>query len=319
LYHRPRMDERRGELWELAEPDLDLTVVVPYYNPGPRLCPNVEQLVEVLASAGVSFEVITVSDGSTDGSTEAMAALAHAAVRRVTLNRNWGKGQALRVGLAMGRGRYLGFIDADGDVAPDVLAPLASIMRAYQPDIILGSKRHPMSVVDYPALRRFYSWGYQQLIRVLFRLRVRDTQTGVKLVRREVLAAVLPRMVEKGFAFDLELFVVARHLGYQRLFEAPVRLGERFTSTISSAAVLHMLVDTLAIWRRLRAGVYDEVPGPSKDGTAGAGEAGAGGAGGPRSAGHGPGRRVMGAGSGRPGRIRLTQVRRCRGTPGANQ
>jgi glycosyltransferase involved in cell wall biosynthesis len=237
-------------LWALGEPSLDLTVVVPYYNPGRRLRPNLERLVEVLDATGASYEVVAVSDGSTDGSPEDIHSLA--GIRRVALEQNQGKGEALRVGLATGRGRYLGFIDADGDLAPEVMAPLVTLMRLYEPDVILGSKRHPMSDVVYPPLRRMYSWGYQQLIRALFRLNVRDTQTGVKLVRREVLAAVLPLMVEKRFAFDLELFIVARHRGYRSFFEAPVVLRERFTSTINPRAVVLTLVDTLAIYARLR-------------------------------------------------------------------
>src|SRR5205814_2099678 len=104
----------------------------------------------------------------------------------------------------------------------------------------------------YPSNRRLYSWGYQQLIRVLFHLNIRDTQTGIKLVRREVLSEALPLMVEKRFAFDLELFVVARHLGYYRFFEAPVTIGERFSTTISPRAVRNTLLDTLGIFYRLR-------------------------------------------------------------------
>jgi hypothetical protein len=107
-------------------------------------------------------------------------------------------------------------------------------------------------VVHYPPLRRAYSWGFQQLIRALFHLRIRDTQTGIKLVRRDVLAAVLPHMVEKRFAFDLELFVVAHRLGYRGFIEAPVRINERFSSTISPRAVVMLLLDTLAIFYRLR-------------------------------------------------------------------
>lgn len=240
-----------GELWDPVAPSVELSIVVPYYNPGPRLATNVARLLDVLSTAGVGFEVIAVSDGSTDGSAETLEGLGGGALRRVTLPRNAGKGEALRVGLAMGRGSWLGFIDADGDLSPELLGPFVSLMRLYEPDVILGSKRHPMSDVHYPPLRRAYSWGYQQLIRVLFRLRVRDTQTGIKLIRREVLAAVLPRMVEKRFAFDLELFVVARHLGYERLFEVPIRIEERFSSTISAPAVGRIFLDTLAIWYRL--------------------------------------------------------------------
>jgi hypothetical protein len=169
---------RGGELWELARPELDLTMVVPYYNPGSRLRATVESLVEVLLESGLSFEVITVSDGSTDGSADSLAGVAGDVVRRVVLARNWGKGQALRAGLALGRGRYLGFIDADGDLPAELLRPFVSLMRRHEPDILLGSKRHPQSVVHYPPLRRAYSWGYQQLIRVLFHLRIRDTRPG---------------------------------------------------------------------------------------------------------------------------------------------
>jgi hypothetical protein len=259
---------RGGELWELAQPELDLTMVVPYFNPGSRLRVTVESLVEVLLESGLSFEIITVSDGSTDGSADSLAGVAGDVVRRVVLARNWGKGQALRAGMALGRGRYLGFIDADGDLPAELLRPFVTLMRRHEPDILLGSKRHPQSVVHYPPLRRAYSWGYQQLIRLLFHLRIRDTQTGIKLVRRDVLAAVLPHMVEKRFAFDLELFVVARRLGYRRFVEAPVRINERFSSTISPRAVLLLLLDTLAIFYRLRVLRFygGSIPAPERTG-----------------------------------------------------
>lgn len=231
---------------------LDVTIVVPYYNPGDALRVTVEHMVEVLTKSDVSFEIITVSDGSTDGSELTLEGLPSDIVRRVELEHNRGKGQALQVGLSLGRGRYLGFLDADGDISPEFLSSFVSLMRLYEPDAILGSKRHPMSEVHYPWVRRIYSWGYQQLVRLLFHLEVRDTQVGIKLVDREVMAAVLPLLVERRFAFDLELIVVARHLGYGRLFEAPVRIEQRFRSTISVRAVMGMLVDTLGIFVRLR-------------------------------------------------------------------
>jgi O-antigen/teichoic acid export membrane protein len=264
LGFRPSDEEEESMLTPLWLPDVipvDLTIVVPFYNPGPRFGENMGRLLDVLGQTGLSFEIIAVSDGSTDGSEHALDAFDPDIVRSVALRRNHGKGQALRVGLSQGRGNYVGFIDADGDLDPAALLPFTSIIKVYAPDIILGSKRHPLSDVQYPALRRLYSWGYHQLVRVLFRLNVADTQTGLKLVRREVAAAVLPRMLEKRFAFDLELFVVARRLGYKRFFEAPIRLEHQFTSTISPRAVFGMLLDTLAIFYRLRlVGFYDEEP-----------------------------------------------------------
>ena len=172
----------------------------------------------------------------------------------------------MRAGLARGRGRYLGFIDGDGDVPPDLLADFVAVVELDHPDVVLGSKRHPASQVVYPPARRLYSWGYQQLVRVLFRLRVRDTQAGIKLVRRDVLVDVLPVMVEQGYAFDLEMLVIASRLGYRHFVEAPVRIGRRFSSTVSWRVVGEMLRDTFRIWWRLYVGhaygpaVAGEVP-----------------------------------------------------------
>jgi glycosyltransferase involved in cell wall biosynthesis len=236
----PRQGGDRGlaperPLTGLPAPTLDVSIVVPYYNPGGRLRSTVEHMVRVLDASGMSFEIITVSE---------------TVVRRMEFERNAGKGHALRAGLGQGRGRYLGFIDADGDISPEFLAPFVTIMRTEEPDIIIGSKRHPWSRVHYPPLRRLYSWGYQHLIHLLFRMNVKDTQVGIKLVDRRVIADVLPLLRENRFALDLELLVLAHRLGYSRIVEAPVRIDERFGSTISLKAVWRLLVDTLGLWVR---------------------------------------------------------------------
>jgi O-antigen/teichoic acid export membrane protein len=229
---------------------IDVSLVIPFYNPGPRLAAHVQDVVRVLWAERVSFEVIAVSDGSTDGSPASIAGIDQ--VRVIELAENQGKGAALRVGLAQGRGRYLGFIDGDGDIPAKQLSHFLAAIRAGDPDVVLGNKGHPDSDVIYPPLRRLYSAGYQQVNRLLFRLPTRDTQTGIKLIRRETLAAVLPKMLEKRFAFDLELLVVARRMGYRDFVELPVEIAERFTSTISPKAVRRTLLDTLAIFYRLR-------------------------------------------------------------------
>jgi glycosyltransferase involved in cell wall biosynthesis len=234
----------------LPDPTLDVSIVVPYYNPGDRLRTTIAHMVRVLDASGMTFEIITVSDGSTDGSPFTLDGFPETVVRRLSFDRNTGKGHALRAGLGVARGRYLGFIDADGDISPEFLAPFVSIMRSMEPDIIIGSKRHPDSSVHYPPLRRLYSWGYQRLIHLLFRLNVKDTQVGIKLVDRRVIADVLPLLRESRFALDLELLVLAHRLGYTHIVEAPVRIDERFGSTISLKAVWLLLVDTVGLFVR---------------------------------------------------------------------
>src|SRR5205823_2800462 len=117
----------------------------------------------------------------------------------------------------------------------------------------IGSKRHPDSVVRYPPLRHAASWCYQQLNRFLFRLDVRDTQVGLKVFSRAVVDDVVPLLLVKQFAFDLELLAVATALGHGRIRELPIRLEYRFTgSQLRPRAVARALWDTAAIFYRLR-------------------------------------------------------------------
>jgi hypothetical protein len=109
-----------------------------------------------------------------------------------------------------------------------------------------------LSRVQYPLLRRFQSWCYQVLIRTLFRVLVRDTQTGLKMMRREVALRVLDVALVKRFAFDVELLALARRFGFSRIIEAPVAIDYQFSSTTNLRAVFAVLWDTAAVFYRMR-------------------------------------------------------------------
>ena len=257
---RPVLDG--AEILGVAGPDaVDLTVVVPYYNPGDLLRPNLVHLLTALTESETSFEVIAVGDGCTDGSPATIADLDSTLITHLHLEKNEGKGAALRVGLREGRGHYIGFIDADGDLDPALWRPFLTLIALYRPDVIIGSKIHPLSEIhsDITWTRRLCSAGYRGLVRILFpRLPVRDTQVGIKVFRRELLMAVLPLTVERRFVFDLELLVVARRLGYHRIMPAPVVLRARTRSTITASSVWRMAADTFALaWRVYVIRAYD--------------------------------------------------------------
>lgn len=231
---------------EIEGKSLGVTVVVPFYNTGEGLLRTVKGLVEVLESSNMTFEVIAVSDGSTDGSELLVKDLGER-VRTVVLANNRGKGAALCAGIEVARGQFVGFIDADGDIPPHLWRAFLVLAETYGADMIVGSKRHPLSDVSYPWVRRVYSRTFQLLVRFLFRVDVSDTQTGIKLFRRELLNDVVPLLVEDGFVFDLELLVVARRRNWRRVIEAPVRVEHQFRSTISIRSALSMLMQTIAL------------------------------------------------------------------------
>jgi glycosyltransferase involved in cell wall biosynthesis len=172
--------------------------------------------------------------------------------RLIELDRNYGKGEALRIGMKAATGRYVGFIDADGDIAPELMASFAEQAARDRPDALLGSKYHPESAVHSAPLRRLLSVVWQALVKLLFQFPVSDSQAGIKLFRRDVLERALPLTTLTGFAFDLELLVVARDLGYTDLVERPIQIAERSTSTVSLGTSWRMLTDLVVIFWRTR-------------------------------------------------------------------
>ncbi len=230
-----------------------LSVVAPVHNGSAFIQANVAIIREELDAAGVPYELIVVSDGSVDTTVELALAAGSRDVRVFHYDRNVGKGYAVKLGLLSARGRYVGFIDSDLDLHPSELPRFLAAIQTGGLDAVIGSKRHPDSQVDYPTRRRVYSWFYQQLVRLLFRLDVRDTQVGIKLFRRELVDDVVPHLLVKRYAFDLELLAVARALGYSRIQEQPIRLDYAFTgSGIRPLAIAQALWDTAAIFYRLR-------------------------------------------------------------------
>jgi len=227
--------------------------VVPAYREGPRIYDNLKRLVGELDKLGVSYEVVVVSDGNTDGTVREALRVESQAVKVFHYPMNVGKGFALSCGIDQSSGELVTFIDADMELDPANIRGFIDLMKASDCDAVIGSKRHPKSKVAYPKFRRFQSAVYQLVVKLMFNLDVRDTQTGLKLFRRQVLIEAVPLLAIKKFAFDLELLVVARELGYRKITEAPISLDYQFESTVDLKSAWRALWDTAAIFYRLRA------------------------------------------------------------------
>lgn len=240
-----------------------LSIVMPAYNEASSIAENVCETVQTMSALGVDFEIVVVDDGSMDGTHVAAIDALRAWPDRVRVVRCWrneGKGNALICGTAYSRGDYVAFLDADMDLHPEQLDHFFTVMNARGVDAVIGSKFHPESTVDYPRIRRIYSFFYYMLVRSLFGLPVRDTQTGIKLFKRRVLEHVLPRVLVKRFAFDLELLANVHHFGYS-IVEAPVEVNfKRVCSRLRLPAVWSVFVDTLAIFYRMRILRYYDRP-----------------------------------------------------------
>ncbi len=176
-------------------------------------------------------------------------------IKVVGYQENKGKGYAVRYGMARAKGDPVAFIDAGMEIDPNGISMILEHMEWYEADAIVGSKRHPASQVSYPFRRRVISRLYQLFIKVFTGLSISDTQAGLKIYRRKVLEDVLPRLLVKQYTFDLEMLTVAHRLGYQRIYEAPVKMSYNFkdlTHADTMEVMRRAFVNTLAIIYRLR-------------------------------------------------------------------
>ena len=137
------------------------------------------------------------------------------------------------------------------DLHPAQLQTFFDIMKLDDVDVVIGSKRHPNSKLNYPLGRKIISSGYFFLINLLFNLPIRDTQTGLKLFKYEVLKKIFPKILIKNFAFDLEILANVHRLGYQ-IAEAPVVLtSQRKYGRIGLKAIYSTFIDTIAVFYRM--------------------------------------------------------------------
>jgi len=234
-----------------------ISVVIPAYNEEAHIENTLKVVLETLESIKNpinDFELIVVDNGSMDKTSEVVEYFSKKdpRVKFIKIEEK-GKGLALKEGSLVANGKYICFLDADLDLEPWHIKHFFEIMETSNADIVIGSKRHPLSKVEgYPLSRRILSYCYQIMNKILFNLDVRDTQVGLKLFKAEVLKDVLPRILCKRYAFDLEILVNAKNLGYT-IVEAPINLKwKREHNRIKIRDIWNIFIDTMAIFYRLK-------------------------------------------------------------------
>ena len=237
-----------------------LSIVLPLYNLADEVEKNLGETADLFERYGVRTELVPVDDGSGDETGARVRAFAEkfrsandtVVIKPVICRRNGGKGAALRAGFDTSCGDYVMLLDGDLDIHPKQTPYFFEQMNLQRADIVVGSKRHPRSVVQYPWHRRLVSLAYFTMVRLAVGLKVTDTQTGMKLFKRQVLGEALGRMLVKTYAFDLELLSIANERG-AKIAEAPVviRFGSKF-GCLKAKTVRAMAMDSLAVFYRLR-------------------------------------------------------------------
>lgn len=163
---------------------MDLSIVFPVYHERDSVSDTVHRAVAVGTEMGVQFEVITVDDGSQDGTREALQELADrfpGTVRLVTHPYNKGNGAAIRTGILAARGRIIACMDADGQHDPADILRLYPYMDDY--DLVVGARTPTYRGALH---RNLANRLYNAFASWLTQFRIEDLTSGYRLFRADV-------------------------------------------------------------------------------------------------------------------------------------
>ncbi len=202
---------------------MKLSIIIPAYNESKRIRPTLDVYLDYFERRfGDQVEFIIVVNGSRDDTEDVARSYQdrHACLQVLVEPRAIGKGGALMMGMREARGEAIGFIDADGSTPPHAFDSLVAQMG--DAGAVIASRWFPESIIDPPQTlrRRAASRIFNFLVRTLFGLPITDTQCGAKIIRREAVQDILPRLGLTRWAFDVDLLFQLRRAGY-RIVEAP--------------------------------------------------------------------------------------------------
>ncbi len=231
---------------------IELTIIIPVFNASAFLGESLKKIENWLRSRGGKIELIAVNDGSTDNTLVILENFKKQIPNYliVDLKENRGKGFALKEGMKRASGEYIGFTDADLPYGLEVFDQMLKLMKNNQKiSFLYGSRSHVLSRSKrgYGIVRSMGRLFFSHAIRLLAVADVLDTQCGIKMFKSEFVNTAFQKSIIDGFAFDIELFVIAkiRNLTYQ---DFPVELSHRKESSVRLVRdTLLMLKDVLRI------------------------------------------------------------------------
>ena len=207
---------------------MNISVIFPALNEAQKIRFDVETASEFMHTAGLNGEIIVVDDGSTDRTSEIAQNTpvpSPMSLRVIRLEKNQGKGFAVKTGVLASKGEVVLFADSGNCVPFRQALPYIESIREGEVDVALGSRRMAESVIhrSQSRKRRFLSWLFRRLAIVFAGLPkgISDSQCGFKLYKGDVARKLYAECVMSGFLFDLEIILRAKHAGY-RIVEFPV-------------------------------------------------------------------------------------------------
>lgn len=263
FFLNPNSDKKERFPSIKSEASVYLSVIVPSYFEEARLPVMLDEALEYLQmrekkDSSFTFEIIIVDDGSKDKTSqvglEYSKRFTSDKVRVLTLEKNRGKGGAVRMGVMKSRGNMILFADADGATR---FSDFERLEKAILKDssnlqtdefIACGSRRHLEgdSVAQRTLFRTFLMYGFHFLVWFLCVKGIRDTQCGFKLLTRCAALKTFSNLHVLRWAFDVDLLYIAETFKI-KVYEIDVNWKECDGSKVTMASWIQMGKDLLSI------------------------------------------------------------------------
>ena len=227
---------------------MKITLLIPMYNEKKIIKGTLDTLSAYMRDTFPEgeYEILFVSDGSTDGCADEVAAYPDPAVRLVSYTPNHGKGYAIRTGVGEARGDVIMFTDCDLAYGTAVIGEFYTALTAGDCDIAVGSRpKHKEGYAGYTLLRRIVSRAYLLVLRLFGGLSLSDSQCGCKGFGGDMAKRIFSYCEIDRFAFDFEAILLGKRMG-ARFKEIPVKVINHGESKVN------IIRDTLRMLRDLR-------------------------------------------------------------------
>lgn len=248
-------------------PSVPFSLVIPAYREEKRLPASIRDIRSFFAKFEVPFEVLVVVEKSPDRTIElGRAAVGNDPKIKVLDNQvQRGKGYAVKSGMLRARGEVVFFMDADlSTPLSEVLNFLAHFQAHPETDIVIGNRAHAKSLIvkKQSWLRRNLGRTFNKFVQIFGVRGIEDTQCGFKAFRAKASREIFSRQTLDGFAFDVEVLMLAQALGY-KIDILPVRW---VNSPDSKVRILidpfKMLWDLIRTRRLVRKTIRERPPSP---------------------------------------------------------
>ncbi len=215
--------------------NLKLSIVIPAYNEEKRIIPTLKKIIHYLSRQDYRYEIIIVDDGSTDKTADVVGNFLHSQNNSclIRIEKNRGKGYAIKEGVLRAAGQYILFFDADYSTTIEEIEKCYSAFNAGY-DMAIGSRKleHSVVKIHQPFYREFMGSVFRKIATTVLFLPLTDITCGFKCFKKEAAHTIFKKQKLNRWGFDAETLFLASKYDF-KIKEIPVTWSNSLNSKVS--------------------------------------------------------------------------------------